>query len=179
MKKKEILLPVLAVFIGALVLFSMSLGLSDAKIRSSAGEMTDKLMTLLPGSDHFTEEIYTGEDATIDTVWTGETGYVIETVTPGYVGDITMLIGVSKDGHVTGLQIRDMEETPGLGWEALTDVAFLVQFLNTTGEAQIGQTVDAITGATVTSKAIARSVNAAVGYVTGADTSSGATSWGG
>ena len=39
--------------------------------------------------------------------------------------------------------------------------------------------VDAITGATVTSKAIVRCVNSAVGYVTGADTSSGATSWGG
>lgn len=179
MKKKEILLPVITILIGAVVLFSMSLGLSDQKIRSCAGELTDKLMTLLPGSDQFTEEIYTGDDDTIGTVWAGQTGYVIETVTRGYVGDITMLIGVSKDGHVTGLQIRDMEETPGLGWEALTDVDFLVQFLNTTGDAQIGQTVDAITGATVTSKAVARSVNAAVGYVTGADTSSGATSWGG
>ena len=39
--------------------------------------------------------------------------------------------------------------------------------------------VDAITGATVTSKAIARSVNSAVAYVTGADVASAATSWGG
>jgi len=39
--------------------------------------------------------------------------------------------------------------------------------------------VDGITGATVTSKAIARSINSAVGYVTGADVDSGATSWGG
>ena len=38
---------------------------------------------------------------------------------------------------------------------------------------------DAITGATVTSKAVTRSVNAAIAYVTGADTDSGATSWGG
>jgi len=51
-----------------------------------------------------------------------------------------------------------------------------------TGEAEpTGDTVDvdAITGATVTSKAIVRSVNSAVSYVTGADVSSGATSWGG
>ena len=39
--------------------------------------------------------------------------------------------------------------------------------------------VDGITGATVTSKAIARSVNSAVGFVTGADVSSSATTWGG
>ena len=39
--------------------------------------------------------------------------------------------------------------------------------------------VDGMTGATVTSKAIIRCVNSAVAYVTGADASSGATSWGG
>ena len=47
------------------------------------------------------------------------------------------------------------------------------------GEAEIGATVDAISSATVTSKAIARSVNSAVAVVTGADAASAATSWGG
>jgi len=36
-----------------------------------------------------------------------------------------------------------------------------------------------LSGATVTSKAIVRSVNSAVAVVTGVDTNSGATSWGG
>ena len=72
-----------------------------------------------------------------------------------------------------------MQETYGLGAEALSDWEFLAQFLRTEGDAQIGEGIDAITGATVTSKAIARSVNSAVGFVTGADTSSSATSWGG
>ena len=39
--------------------------------------------------------------------------------------------------------------------------------------------VDGITGATVTSKAVARCVNSAIGYVTGADATSSATTWGG
>ena len=54
-------------------------------------------------------------------------------------------------------------------------------FSGATGEETTGEEtyVDAITGATVTSKAIARCVNSAVGYVTGADVESGATSWGG
>ena len=38
--------------------------------------------------------------------------------------------------------------------------------------------VDALTGATVTSKAIAKSVNSAVGFVTGADVVTEATKWG-
>ena len=72
-----------------------------------------------------------------------------------------------------------MEETYGLGGKALKDWEFLAQFLRTEGDAEVGTNVDALTGATVTSKAVARSVNSAVGFVTGADTSSGATSWGG
>jgi Na+-translocating ferredoxin:NAD+ oxidoreductase RnfG subunit len=72
-----------------------------------------------------------------------------------------------------------MNETFGLGANALNDHEFLAQFLNTSGEAAVGTNVDAISGATVTSKAIARCVNSAVAYVTGADADSGATSWGG
>ena len=73
----------------------------------------------------------------------------------------------------------NLTETFGLGAEALTDHVFLAQLLNTSGEAEVGTNVDAITGATVTSKAVVRSVNSAVAFVTGADTESSATSWGG
>ena len=75
--------------------------------------------------------------------------------------------------------VRDLQETPGLGRKALTEEVFLAQFLNTDGTAAVGENIDALTGATVTSKAIARGVNSAVGYVTGTDTVSGATVWGG
>lgn len=142
-------------------------------------ELNNKLLTLLPGSETFTEETKTPDDDSIRAAYKAENGYVICVVTAGYAGDIAMLVGVSNEGFVTGLQIRDMSETPGLGGKALTDAEFLRQFLKTTGDAQVGENIDAITGATVTSKAIARAVNAAVGYVTGTDTSSGATSWGG
>ena len=104
---------------------------------------------------------------------------MIGTSTAGYAGPIQMLIGVSSDGYVTGLQVRDMEETMGLGANALSDWEFLAQFLRTEGDATVGTNIDAITGATVTSKAIARSVNSAVAFVTGSDIDSGATSWGG
>ena len=104
---------------------------------------------------------------------------MIGTSTAGYAGQIHMLIGVSNDGYVTGLQVRQLEETFGLGAEALSDWEFLAQFLHTEGNAAIGENIDAISGATVTSKAITRSVNSAVAFVTGTDADSGATSWGG
>jgi Na+-translocating ferredoxin:NAD+ oxidoreductase RnfG subunit len=56
-------------------------------------------------------------------------------------------------------------------------------FSSATGETAAAEgeeiEVDAITGATVTSKAVARSVSSAVAYVTGADVASSATTWGG
>lgn len=177
--KKPIFLPILTILLAALVLFGAALGLNGIAAAHAQAEHLQIMQTLLPGSTEFVEEPYTGDDANIRSVHKGENGFVIETVTQGYAGQITMLIGVSNDGTVTGLVVRDLSETYGLGAEVLTDYEFLAQFLNTTGDAEVGSDVDAITGATVTSRAIARSVNSAVAFVTGADTESGATSWGG
>ena len=153
---------------------------------------------MLPGAESFTLEPYAGEDANIISVHKADIGYVIETQTYGYAGNITVLVGVSNEGKVTGIVVRDLSETVGLGANALSDTDFLAQFLNGSGSFAIGTPgadafsgatgeettgeetyVDGITGATVTSKAIARCVNSAIAYVTGADVESGATSWGG
>lgn len=176
---KSIVTPVLAILLATVVLLGMNWGLSDLREAKAEAELNAALLKLLPGSTQFSPEEYTGEDANIRTVYKGDQGYVILTATQGYAGPISVLIGVSNEGVVKGLQIREMSETYGLGWNALTDVEFLKQFLNTKGDAQVGSNVDAIAGATVTSKAVARCVNSAVAFVTGADADSGATSWGG
>ena len=198
MMKKKILLPILSIVIMAVMVLSITLATADIANKNAQEEHLWVMQTLLPGSENFTVEPYSGEDANIRSVHKGETGFVIETATQGYAGEIVMLIGVSKEGKVTGLTIRDMQETAGLGMSAMWDEMFLAQFLNTKGGVAIGTAgadafsgatgsdttetevyVDGISGATVTSKAIARCVNSAVAYVTGADIDSGATSWGG
>lgn len=198
--KKPILLPVLAILIAAVVLLAASFGLNDIAAQKAQEDHLWLMQTLLPDSKEFTLEPYSGEDANIRSVHKAENGFVIETVTYGYAGEITMFIGVNNDGKVTGLVVRDLSETFGLGAEALTDHVFLKQFLNSSGTFEVvteapdafsgatgevteaeGDTVgvDALTGATVTSKAIIRAVNSAVAYVTGADAASAATTWGG
>lgn len=198
--KKPVMLPILAVLITAVVLSAASFGLREIAMQTAQKEQLRLLQTLLPDSKDFTAEPYSGEDGNIRAVYQAENGYVIETVTYGYVGEITMFIGVNLDGKVTGLVVRDQSETFGLGAQALTDHVFLKQFLNSSGSFEVvtsaddafsgatgvpvqtdGDTVaiDALTGATVTSKAIVRAVNSAVAYVTGADADSAATSWGG
>ena len=198
--KKSILLPIITILLCAAILFGAAVGLNGIAAQNAQAAHLELMRTLLPGSETFTVEPYAGEDANIVSVHKGEGGFVIETVTYGYAGNIQMFIGVSNDAKVTGLVVYRMEETFGLGANALTDHVFLAQFLNTEGTFTVGTAgadafsgatdtaaaegedtvyVDGITGATVTSKAIARSVNSAVAYVTGADASSAATSWGG
>ena len=192
--------PIIALILAAAILFGLSAGL-DGMAQANAREYHLQLMqTLLPGAETFEVEHYAGEDANIRSVHKSDIGFVVETVTYGYAGEITMLIGVNNAGHVTGLVVRDAHETFGLGGNALTDHVFLKQFLNKAGSFEVATTgedaftgataeaapaegeavsVDAITGATVTSKAIVRCVNSAVAYVTGADAVTEATSWGG
>ena len=196
--KKSILIPILAIVLCAALLFGVSMAASSLYLENARAWHIEDMKTLLPGSENFLVEPYAGEDTNIQSVHKGETGYVIETKTYGYAGDITVLVAVSTEGKVVGLVVRDQSETVGLGAKALYDHEFLAQFLNkggsfavgapgadafsgATGEAATGEEtyVDGITGATVTSKAIARCVGSAVAYVTGADVESGATSWGG
>ena len=196
--KKSILIPILAVVLCAALLFGVSMATSGMYLENARAWHLQDLKMMLPGAESFTVEPYAGEDANIVSVHKADLGYVIETQTYGYAGDITVLVGVSSEGRVTGIVVRDQSETVGLGAKALSDTDFLAQFLNkggsfavgapgadafsgATGAAATGEEtyVDAITGATVTSKAIARCVSSAVAYVTGADVSSGATSWGG
>lgn len=203
---RKIWMPIVAIILSAAILMCLSNCLSEIRTAKHAEELQAKMQTLVPGSTTFTEETYAGEDANIQFVYRGETGFVVGTRSYGYAGNIDVLVGVSNDGAVTGLQVRNMQETYGLGMEALTDVDFLAQFLYTKGDTVIasnashsesdaetsattsatstvpegeGTEVDALTGATVTSKAIVRCINSAVAYVTGADVSSAATSWGG
>lgn len=179
MKLKQLLMPVLAIALAAVILLGASAALSGTAERNRQEDLDFLLSNLLPGSTSFAREEYTGDDAAIRAVYKAENGYVIETVTRGYVEELTLFVGVTNKGQVVGLAVDELHETWGLGAKALTDTDFLAQFLGTSGDAAVGENVDAITGATVTSKAVARCVNAAVAFVTGADSSSGATSWGG
>ena len=192
--------PIIALILAAALLLGLCVGLDGVAVKNAEAYHLQLMQMLLPGAETFEVEPYAGEDANIRSVHKSDIGFVVETVTYGYAGEITMLVGVNNEGRVTGLVVEEAHETFGLGGNALTDHEFLKQFLNGTGSFEVatagadafsGATaeaapaegeaigVDAITGATVTSKAVVRCVNSAVAYVTGADATTEATSWGG
>lgn len=99
-------------------------------------------------------------------------GYIIKVSTKGYKDTITLAIGYSLAGEVRGMEIMDINDTAGLGMNA-TKPEFKDQFVNKkavqfevtkTGAAADNQ-INAISSATITSKAVADAVNAGIGFI--------------
>lgn len=72
-----------------------------------------------------------------------------------------MIVGVAEDGTVLGVQILTLSETPGLGARVAED-SFLSRFTQSTPPYSVGENIDAVAGATISSRAVAAAVNAAV-----------------
>ena len=94
-------------------------------------------------------------------------GLVFVTAAKGYGGDIRVVTGIRPDGTVSGVQILSLNETPGLGSKA-QDESFLSQFLGKAGSLTVvksqgsGDEILAITGATISSRAVTNAVNLAL-----------------
>lgn len=179
MKLKSILTALLVLVFCCGVVLALNWGpLGEIALENKTVADLELMQQLLPGGETFTEEAYTGDDDHIRRVWKSETGYLIETGVYGYADDVVLWVGVDNTGAVSGLVVRTLHETYGLGAGALHDVEFLSQYLDTTGNLTVGQEIDGLTGATVTSKAITKAVNSACAFVTGADVETAATEWG-
>ncbi len=105
---------------------------------------------------------FVGKNAAGETV-----GYVFSSSANGYGGKVGIMTGFDTSGAVTGVQILDIEETPGLGMKA-KESAFLDQFTGKTDELKVTKTgapandeIQALTSATITSRAMVKAVNAA------------------
>ncbi len=93
-------------------------------------------------------------------------GYVLEsTSTQGYSGNIVLYLGVARDGTLNDISILEISETPGLGMLApdLLVPQFhdrhVESFVYTKTGAAAENEIDAISGATKTTRAITNAVN--------------------
>ena len=91
-------------------------------------------------------------------------GYVAQATVTGFGGPIEIHVGMDLDMTITGISVggSGFAETPGLGAKS-KDPDFTNQFTGLTIPTQLGNGVDAITGATITSGAVSSGVNKA-GY---------------
>ena len=100
-------------------------------------------------------------------------GYVLMVTSPnGYGGNITIAMGVTPDGALTGVSIISQSETAGLGAKCEDD-KFTSQFAGITGDKveytktqpTADNQIQAISGATVTTSAVVDAVNTGLSYV--------------
>ena len=93
----------------------------------------------------------------------GEEGYTAEgTCKDGYGGDITLMVGFKKDKKtVISYKVLAASETPGLGMKLKTP-EFAGQFAGKDGRTlkvkKDGGEIEAITSATITSRAVCRAI---------------------
>jgi len=94
--------------------------------------------------------------------------YIIPSESKGYAGSIKLLVAVSPEGKVLNFGILDSKETPGLGDKA-SQPLFHDQFigkdlahLKVVKDPSDKEDILAITGATITSKAVTKAVREAI-----------------
>ena len=88
-------------------------------------------------------------------------GYAVDLNTRGYGGEINMTVGIGTDGTVCGVRVISHSETPGLGSRA-TLASYLDNFIGVGESLTVKEDVDAISGATVSSRAIVNGINLAL-----------------
>ena len=149
----------------------------------NAQKIKDSLENVMPGAE--SEQIDVPEGTTVTTETKNATsvtilsaykmtkdgadaGYCVEVGPTGFGGAVDTMVGIDSDGKVTGISvISASSETPGLGARS-TEPEFQAQFAGQVGTevavAKDGGSIDALTGATITSRAVSEGVVAAAQF---------------
>lgn len=128
----------------------------SAVLPPSSGEASFEKADYEPDKNSSVTEIYTSAD-----------GCVVMASPSGYGGAISLAVGIDNDGVVTGIEVISQSETAGLGSKCSKD-EFKSQFEGKTAGIEVvkqgasGNQIDAISSATVTSKAVTLGVNDAL-----------------
>ena len=146
------------------VLLGLVNNITAGPIAAANEAATNAAMEAVLPADSYEQVEYTGGNALVTAVYkAGDAGYVVQVAPSGFGGNLDVMVGVGADGTCTGVSIISHAETSGLGANA-TKEDFRAQFV---GKANVAVTKDggdiaALTGATITSRAVCDGVNAAI-----------------
>ena len=130
------------------------------------GASFEDMKTTVPAPDKDTPEISGVYKATVDGA---DAGYCLEVKPKGFGGALTLIVGINADNTVAGAKVTAHAETPGLGAKS-QDAEWIAQYAGMPADGSLavskdGGSVNAITGATITSRAVTKGVNTAAQYV--------------
>ena len=164
LKLALVLLAVSAIVAGVLgVINELTYPVIDAQKQAKTAEAFASVLK----ADRFDEIAFDNPDfPTVLTVHKAEgVGYVVTSKFSGAQGNITLAVGVDNDYKCTGISVIEHAETSGLGANAASTgevgVKFRAQFVGqdeSIALSNAGGSIDALTGATITSRAITEAV---------------------
>jgi len=141
---------------------------------------TNNALNAVLSDSFFVEKEILGEPVFLTKVFEGNTkedgsgditGYAFQLeTTEGYGDSIKLMVGLNSDGTINGIDVVKHSETPGLGAQADEDPfknqykGKLIELLTLVKGNSDGQNIDAIGGATITSRAVTNAVNEAIEY---------------
>ena len=172
-KTLEFVKPAVVLLLVAAVV-ALVLGLVDLmtrdRIAAIAEETMNKAMqSVLPAESYEPVELAEAP-SDIDAVYAAEGGgWVVQVTESGSQGTVTLMVGVDENLTCTGISVTDSSETAGLGAIAAqasaAGDAFRSQFVGQSGTVAVtkdGGEINALTGATITSRAVSDGVTAAL-----------------
>ncbi|MGX8702226.1 FMN-binding protein [Caproiciproducens sp.] len=169
---KEVLTPALTLFVICLVtavlLAGTNLMTRDKIVEINQQSESASRQLVLPSAKAFEDS----KDGTYAIGKNGNSlaGYVFTTKAKSYGGDLKVMTGIDKDGKITGVILLSIGDTPGLGLNAEKE-SFRDQYKKAVPEngfeviksgAASDTQIEAMTGATITSKAVTACVNDAI-----------------
>ncbi|MGM9653111.1 MAG: FMN-binding protein [Eubacteriales bacterium] len=158
----RICMPLAVICIAAALMLAVVNALTaDIIERNNAAEKENAVLALFPdaegarlyGETDGMEIYYAYRDGTL-------LGCCVGLSENGFGGAIRMMVALQPDGSPGGVRILSMSETPGVGSRTNSDT-FLSRFRGS-GPFEIGRNIDAVSGATISSRAIVRGVNRAL-----------------
>jgi len=178
MTVKKMLVPTLALTVITLIVTVLLVLTNEmtkdriAELKAQAEERAKK--EVLADADTFMEKtiMIDGEEVTYFEAGNG-VGYVFSTISKGYGGKLVVMTGITSEGEIAGVRLTSQHETPGLGQKALGE-GFTNQFKMAvpangiqvakggSPDDQKANEIDALTGATITTKAVTNAVNEAI-----------------
>ena len=144
----------------------------DAESEAASSEAAVETVTLsdeackavLPDATTFeaVESATSGVQAAVK----ADTGWVIQASAKGFGGQVPVIVGLDADGAIVGVSFPENSETDGFGAKLYQEgneeaAALAASLVGKSGEVAIGD-VDAISGATISSKAVVEAVNTAL-----------------
>lgn len=173
-KNREDIIKPVGVLLAICIIIPLALSVTNKVTAKKIAELeaanSKKNMQSLIDADNF-EECENGEITYYAAINGGKTAaYIFTESSKGYGGDVSVMTAIKPDGTVAGVAILDVSgETPGLGQNAAKE-SFFSQYIGLkkgvsvlkNGAKAENNEVDAVTGATITSTAVTRAVNAAL-----------------